>query len=95
MKKKCVYKVVWDNGASASGTFPYEFSSRKEADDYGKDWADESNLRDFGEVDPYEGYSYEVMCEEPLVASKPRASNIRLRFIGGRQALRGKPRTSR
>lgn len=55
------FKVVWDNGASACGTFPYEFDSYEDAEDYGEDWATESNLRDFGEPDPENGYSFDVV----------------------------------
>lgn len=54
--------VVWDNGASACGTFPFTFTSYEAADDYGRDWALESNIRDG--IDPEgdeEGYSYEVV----------------------------------
>lgn len=56
------YLVSWDNGASACGTFPYEFDTYEEADQYGRDWADESNLRDFGTVAPDENcYTFEVI----------------------------------
>ena len=55
------YKVTWDNGASACGTFPYVFDTYQEADDYGREWADESNLRDFGTTEPEDGYSYDVI----------------------------------
>jgi hypothetical protein len=55
------YRVAWDNGASACGVFPYEFDTYEEADAFGKEWADENNLRDFGTTEPDEGYTYEVV----------------------------------
>lgn len=63
MKK--TYVVVWDNGASASGTFSERFDSYEDADAFGRDWEFESNVRDFGTDDPVSGYSYEVVeCED-------------------------------
>ena len=56
------FKVYWDNGASACGTFPYEFDTYEEADAFGKNWADESNLRDFCTTEPWNGFMAE---EEP------------------------------
>lgn len=58
------YRVVWDNGASACGMFSYTFDTYDEADAFGKDWANESNLRDFGTLDPEEGYTYYVIRED-------------------------------
>ena len=56
------FVVVWDNGASACGTFPYEFDTCEEAHAFGRDWADECNVRDFGNPDPCEGgYTYDVL----------------------------------
>lgn len=64
------YVVLWDNGTSASGTFSQRFTSRQAAETYGREWAYESNVRDFGTPDPDEdGYTYEVIEEE----IKPRA----------------------
>lgn len=60
-----MFKVNWDNGASACGTFPDTFDTFEEADAFGKNWADESNLRDFCTTTPWEGF----MAEEP--GSKP------------------------
>jgi hypothetical protein len=59
------YLVNWDNGASACGTFPWVFDTHEQADAYGREWADECNLRDFGTVAPDEDcYSYEVIESE-------------------------------
>jgi hypothetical protein len=56
------FKVDWDNGASACGTFSQVFDTYEQADAYGREWSDESNLRDFGTVDPDEAaYSYEIV----------------------------------
>jgi hypothetical protein len=57
------YKVLWDNGVSACETFPDMFDTFEAADAFGRDWADESNLRDFGTLSPEgeDGYSYEVI----------------------------------
>ena len=62
-----MYKVVWDNGISATGEFPYVFGTWEEANDYGKDWARAmqvaaSNVRDgLLELDDSERYSYDVV----------------------------------
>lgn len=61
------YKVLWDNGCNASETFSTVFDTFEEADAYGRDWAYESNVRDFGNPDGPEdddGYSYEVITYE-------------------------------
>lgn len=42
------FKVVWDNGASASGEFPYVFDTEQEAQEFADNWADERNLEDIG-----------------------------------------------
>lgn len=57
------WRVVWDNGASACGTFPDRFDSEEEAEEFGRDWAWECNVRDFGTPEPEEGYTYEVIEE--------------------------------
>ncbi len=55
------FKVYWDNGASACGTFPQVFDTEEAAEAYGKDWAYEANVRDFGTGEPDEEcYTYEV-----------------------------------
>jgi hypothetical protein len=55
------YRVVWDNGAGACGTFPYVFDTEDGANTFGRGWADESNVRDFGTGDPVDGYSFDVV----------------------------------
>lgn len=57
------YKVVWDNGAGASGEFPEVFETFADADSYGRIWADDANLRDFGTTTPIDGdgYSFDVV----------------------------------
>jgi hypothetical protein len=55
------FRVVWDNGAHACGTFPQVFETEAEADEYGREWAYECNVRDFGTDDPVDGYSYDVV----------------------------------
>ncbi len=56
------YSVLWDNGRNACGGFAPYFDTEEEAEAYGKAWADESNLRDFGTTTP-EGdcYTYDVV----------------------------------
>ena len=56
------YKVYWDNGASACGTFSEVFDTEDEAEAWAKEWADDCNMRDFGTTEPEEdGYSAEVI----------------------------------
>jgi len=55
------FMVAWDNGAHACGTFPYEFDTWEQADTFGRDWAYESNVRDFGDPDPFSGYVYDIV----------------------------------
>ncbi|MDB4278232.1 hypothetical protein N9917_01380 [Deltaproteobacteria bacterium] len=54
------YRVVWDNGNSASGEFDIDFDTWDGADTYGKDWVTEMEG-----VDPVpedeEGYSYDIV----------------------------------
>lgn len=60
------YRVNWDNGASACGTFSEVFDTYEEADAYGREWAYESNIRDFGtpETDG-DCYTYDVVEVAP------------------------------
>jgi len=55
-----MFRIVWDNGNSASGEFDIDFSTWKEANAYGKGWVTEMEA-----VDPVpgdeEGYSYDVV----------------------------------
>jgi hypothetical protein len=52
-----IFKVNWDNGNHACGTFPCEFKTFKEADEYGTNWvfdmkfADEMNGGDYSHMD--------------------------------------------
>ena len=46
------YRVYWDNGAHACGTFPYVFDTYEDAEAFADDWADECNMRDFGTRTP-------------------------------------------
>ena len=56
-----MFKVYWDNGNGACGTFSLEFDEWEDADAYGKEWADESNLRDGIDPEEEDGYSYDVI----------------------------------
>lgn len=51
------FRVNWDNGAHACGTFPDVFDTYEEAEAFASEWASECNLRDFGEAEP-EGDCY-------------------------------------
>ena len=54
------YKINWDNGAEACGTFPMDFETEEDATDYGNDWL--ASMRALTpDLDPEdEGYSFEV-----------------------------------
>ena len=53
------FKVNWDNNAGACGTFPQEFDTRQEAEEFGEAWANECNMRDFGTTTPWDGFMAE------------------------------------
>jgi hypothetical protein len=59
------YRIVWDNGASASGEFDIDFDTWEEADAFGKDWVTEMEALDaadgVSEEDFEDGYSYEIV----------------------------------
>lgn len=57
--KTTAFKVSWDNGESACGTFPYEFATEQEAEDFGLNWQLEMNAID-GTSPEDSGYTYEV-----------------------------------
>jgi hypothetical protein len=60
-----IYRVCWDNGADACGTFSERFESYDDADAYGREWASECNIRDFGTDEPDDDcYTYDVIEEE-------------------------------
>lgn len=42
------YKVYWDNGGDACGTFPYVFDTEEEAQEFAGNWSQERNLEDLG-----------------------------------------------
>lgn len=56
-----VYRVYWDNGAHACGTFPQTFATEKEAQQFAEEWAHECNVRDGIDPESEEGYSAEVI----------------------------------
>jgi len=58
-----MFKVYWDNGRSACGTFPEVFDTYEEAEDFGQTWADERNLEDLGTAEPTDGdcYTFDVI----------------------------------
>jgi hypothetical protein len=69
---KVAFKVNWDNGNSACGTFPQQFTTRDEAEGFAETWARERNLEDLGmsdaDVDECGGegcYTAEVVEDEP------------------------------
>ena len=54
------YKVNWDNGANACGTFQETFDTEQDAQDFGENWVVEMTA--VTEPDPdWEGYSFEVI----------------------------------
>lgn len=61
-----VYLVNWDNGNGACGTFHYEFATEEDAEAFGREWAKEANLRDFGTEDPEDAdpYTYDVIFRD-------------------------------
>ncbi len=65
------FKVNWDNGGEACGTFPYTFDTEEEAQAWADGWARERNFEDLGfdeaEVEERGGegcYTAEVIEEE-------------------------------
>ena len=61
---RTIYKVYWDNGNGACGTFPIEFDTEEAAQEYANDWAHECNVRDDIHPDSESAYSAEVVTEE-------------------------------
>lgn len=57
------YRVNWDNGAEACGTFPYTFSSEQDAEDFGNDWVAEMTAVSEPDPDYEDGYSFEIIEE--------------------------------
>lgn len=64
MSRSVKWLVYWDNGNGACGTFPWDFDDQDEAAAFGKEWADESNLRDGIDPEDEDGYTYDVI-EKP------------------------------
>lgn len=60
------YRIVWDNGASASGEFDIDFDTEEDAVAFGDDWVasmEAMDAEDGVNPDDYEdGYSYEVIA---------------------------------
>jgi hypothetical protein len=42
------WKVNWDNGSEACGTFPQAFDTEEAAEAFAENWAEERNLEDLG-----------------------------------------------
>lgn len=59
------YRIVWDNGAHASGEFDIDFDTEEEAQAFGEDWAASMEALDAEDgIDPEEyegGYTFEVV----------------------------------
>lgn len=56
------YKVYWDNGSEACGTFPYTFDTEEEAMGFGENWvAEMTALTTEIYLDEDEGYSFDVL----------------------------------
>lgn len=51
-----MYKVYWDNGSEACGTFPNEFDTEEEAQEFADNWMAEMNATDG--LDPEDEKSY-------------------------------------
>jgi hypothetical protein len=61
-----VYKINWDNGNDACGTFPYEFSTEQEAEDFGNNWVVEMTALTPELDEEEDGYSFDVFeVEKP------------------------------
>jgi hypothetical protein len=58
------FKINWDNGSEACGTFPYEFDTEEEATDYGNDWVATMEGIDPGPYPENRGYTFEVFEDE-------------------------------
>jgi hypothetical protein len=59
MNTKPVYRVYWDNGAHACGTFPQKYARYEDAKAAADSWAAEMNAHPESE----DGYSAEVIEE--------------------------------
>lgn len=57
---KTIYKVNWDNGASACGTFHDEFETHEDASDFASDWVSEMCAASGIDPDSEEAYFAEV-----------------------------------
>jgi hypothetical protein len=59
------YRILWDNGAHASGEFDIDFDTWDEADSFGKEWQASMEALDAEDGlsdDDYEGgYTYEIV----------------------------------
>lgn len=71
------YRIEWDNGAHAGGTFPETFDTEAEAEDFGNDWlanmtaAHTPEERAEGE-ESGDWYTFEVIeIEEPSDDEEP------------------------
>lgn len=56
-----MFKVYWDNGAEACGTFPQEFATPEAAEAWGREWATEMNIEAGLDPEDPDGYTYEVV----------------------------------
>ena len=61
------YKVNWDNGSNACGTFPYVFDTEAQAQEFADNWASEMNAEagidpddEDSEDEPYSAEPIEV-----------------------------------
>ena len=61
---KLGFKVYWDNGANACGTFPIVFDTEEEAEEYGKDWFAQFCVDNDLEPDDDHEAGWEVVSEK-------------------------------
>lgn len=59
------YRVSWDNGASASGTFPYFFSTKREAVAFARQWVRDMIAGDPNPREARHAYTWEIDAEWP------------------------------
>jgi hypothetical protein len=58
---RTVFRVYWDNGAEACGTFDDDYPTHEAAQQAADDWAAESNARDGIDPDRESGYTAEAI----------------------------------
>jgi hypothetical protein len=73
------YKVNWDNGESACGTFPQVFDTEDDAQEFADSWVNEMCSRDGIDPDSEDAYFAEVI-QVPEEAKYDEEEGLRPEF---------------